>query len=140
MSQTSTNIWVLDPRSGVPFYRQIVERVQLAVASGALESGDRLPTVRQLSVDLSVNPNTVARAYRELELIGTIISRRGNGTFVGPAKPERPQYERRRQLDRLCREVISQAQALGFSLDEFIDALTDFRPQAEAKICKQKRR
>ncbi|MBN1512276.1 MAG: GntR family transcriptional regulator, partial [Phycisphaerae bacterium] len=59
--------FTIDPKSGVPYYRQIIDQVQFAVADGRLACGDRLPTVRQLAVDLKINPNTVARAYQELE-------------------------------------------------------------------------
>ncbi|MGB6363704.1 MAG: GntR family transcriptional regulator, partial [Thermoanaerobaculia bacterium] len=62
----------LDTKSGVPIYRQIIEQVKYAIARGELEPGDRLPTVRQLAVDLSVNPNTVVRSYRELEIAGVL--------------------------------------------------------------------
>ncbi len=73
----------LDVKSGVPFYRQVIDQVRSAMATGQLEPGDRLPTVRQLAVDLSVNPNTVSRAYTELELTGLVETQMGSGTFVG---------------------------------------------------------
>src|SRR5256884_6079943 len=72
----------LDLHSGVPVYRQIIDQVRGGIASGALGAGDQLPTVRQLAVDLSINPNTVVRAYRELELGGCLESNQGTGTFI----------------------------------------------------------
>ena len=78
----------LDTKSGVPIYRQIIEQVKYTIARGELEPGDRLPTVRQLAVDLSVNPNTVVRAYRELEIAGVLDTQQGSGTFVGKERPE----------------------------------------------------
>ena len=73
----------LDTKSGVPVYRQIIEQVKFAIARGRLRPGDQLPTVRQLAVDLSVNPNTVIRAYRELEIERVLETHQGSGTFVG---------------------------------------------------------
>ena len=73
----------LDLKSGVPFYRQVIDQVKAAIATETLSPGDRLPTVRQLAVDLSINPNTVSRAYTELELTGLVETQMGSGTFVG---------------------------------------------------------
>ncbi len=87
----------LDLKSGVPFYRQIIDQVKSAIAMGRLEPGDRLPTVRQLAVDLSVNPNTVSRAYTELELTGLVETHMGSGTFVGHKKVEQDEVESRLQ-------------------------------------------
>src|SRR5580704_2645435 len=72
----------LDLHSGVPVYRQVIDQVRGGMASGALQTGDQLPTVRQLAVDLAINPNTVVRAYRELELGGYLESNQGSGTFI----------------------------------------------------------
>ena len=72
----------LDLHSGVPVYRQIIDQVRGGIASGSLAVGDQLPTVRQLAVDLSINPNTVVRAYRELELGGLLETHQGTGTFI----------------------------------------------------------
>ena len=113
----------VDLKSGVPFYRQIIDHVRSAIATGRLSPGDRLPTVRQLAVDLSVNPNTVARAYTELELTGLVETQMGSGTFVGPQKVEQDDVERRRLLDQISQEFLSRASALGFTLDEVIDNL-----------------
>src|SRR5215471_9480806 len=88
----------LDLASGVPVYRQIIDQVRGGVASGSLKAGDQLPTVRQLSVDLEVNPNTVLRAYRELELGGLLETHQGTGTFISDKKPEKKTAERERQL------------------------------------------
>ena len=128
----------LDGRNGVPFYRQIVDRVRFAVANGALFPGDRLPTVRQLAVDLSINPNTVARAYRELELLGAVASRRGSGTFISESVPAEPEFERRKKLEALCREIIAQSHSLGYSLSDVIDTLEEFRRQHRPHLLKRK--
>src|SRR5437588_8887332 len=89
----------LDLRSGVPVYRQIIDQVLAAVASGRMASGDQLPTVRQLAVDLSINPNTVIRAYRELEIRGFLETHQGSGTFVSAKSVEQDGVESRRKQD-----------------------------------------
>ena len=115
----------LDPRSGVPFYRQIIDHVKQAVVSGRLEPGDQLPTVRQLAVDLSINPNTVARAYQMLEMEGVVTTQIGTGTFIAEKEIELSEVERRRKLDTLCTEFLARAAAYGFGLDELIEALAE---------------
>src|SRR6266700_6786027 len=85
----------LDPHSGVPVYRQIIDQVLAGMAAGALAGGDQLPTVRQVAVDLAINPNTVVRAYRELEIRGVIETQQGMGTFVSQQKVKRDEVERR---------------------------------------------
>src|SRR6266436_2265686 len=86
----------LDLHSGVPVYRQIMDQVLAAMASGRLATGDQLPTVRQLAVDLSINPNTVIRAYRELEIRGFLNTHQGTGTFISNQKVPRDEAERER--------------------------------------------
>ncbi len=113
----------LDLKSGVPFYRQIIDQVKSAIATGQLEPGDRLPTVRQLAVDLSVNPNTVSRAYTELELTGLVDTHMGSGTFVGQKKVEQDEVERRRILDEISQEFLSRASSHGFTLDDILENL-----------------
>jgi GntR family transcriptional regulator len=77
----------VDPRSGVPLYTQLIEQVKRSIAVGALAPGERLPTVKQLAVDLTINPNTVARAYRDLERDGVIETSPGRGSFVRSGDP-----------------------------------------------------
>ena len=113
----------LDLKSGVPFYRQIIDQVKSAIATGAVGPGDRLPTMRQLAVDLSVNPNTVSRAYTELELTGLVETQMGSGTFVGQKKVEQDEVERRRILDEISQEFLSRASSHGFNLDDILENL-----------------
>ncbi len=115
--------FLIDSESGVPLYRQIIEQVRYAMSRGDLQPGDRLPTVRQLAVDLSINPNTVVRAYRELELAGALQTQQGSGTFVGRKKPEIDRLERQRKLDQILTELLARASSYGFSLDEIREAL-----------------
>jgi len=117
----------LDLKSGVPFYRQIIDQVKSAIATGSLDPGDRLPTVRQLSVDLSVNPNTVSRAYTELELTGLVETQMGSGTFVGRQKVEQDDVERQRLLEQLCQEMLSRASTHGFTLEDLLGNLEQRR-------------
>jgi GntR family transcriptional regulator len=113
----------IDPKSGVPFYRQIIEQVKFGIARGDLASGARLPTVRQLAVDLSINPNTVIRAYREMEIEGVVDTHQGSGTFVSRRRPEIDALERRRMLDQILTELLARASDYGFTLDEVLDGL-----------------
>jgi GntR family transcriptional regulator len=113
----------VDLKSGVPIYRQIIDQVKSAIATGTLGPGDRLPTVRQLAVDLSVNPNTVSRAYNELELTGLVETHMGSGTFIGHKRVERDEVEQRRILDQICQEFLSRASAHGFTLEDILDNL-----------------
>jgi DNA-binding transcriptional regulator YhcF (GntR family) len=113
----------LDIKSGVPFYRQIIDHVKSAIATGRLEAGDRLPTVRQLAVDLSINPNTVARAYTELELTGLVETQMGTGTFVSQMEVEQDAVERRRLLEQICQELLARASSHGFTLEDVLDCL-----------------
>jgi GntR family transcriptional regulator len=119
----------LDMKSGVPVYRQIIDQVHGARASGAIRPGDQLPTVRQLAVDLSINPNTVVRAYRELELTGALTTHQGTGTFIADKKVERTANERDRQLDQLVAEFAARAGREGFTIRELGARLKEFANQ-----------
>src|SRR3954468_18321612 len=119
----------LDLRSGVPVYRQIIDQVMGGIAAGALAAGHQLPTVRQLAVDLSINPNTVLRAYRELEIRGILDTQQGTGTFVAE-KPVLPDSsERSRRLEQFVSDTGSRAGESGFSLEEVIEALRERLPE-----------
>lgn len=117
----------LDPGRREPLSRQIVDCVWLEVVEGTLQTGDRMPTVRQLSIELGLTPRAVDRAYRRLEHLGVLATRSGEGTFVSITAPDRETRERWVQLDELCLEAASRARTLGFSIDELVDALTDLR-------------
>lgn len=113
----------LDLHSGVPVYRQIIDQVRGGIASGLLAAGDQLPTVRQLAVDLAINPNTVVRAYRELEFGGLLETHQGTGTFISAQKMKRADAERERQLTQIVADCVSRAGAAGFTVDELIEEL-----------------
>jgi GntR family transcriptional regulator len=113
----------LDLHSGMPVYRQVIDQVRGGIASGLLEPGDQLPTVRQLAVDLAINPNTVIRAYRELELGGLLETHQGTGTFISAQKMKRADAERERQLAQIVGDCVSRAGAAGFTIDDLIEEL-----------------
>ena len=109
----------LDFRSGLPIYAQIVEQIRHMLAAGELNPGDQLPTVRQLATDLRVNFNTIARAYRLLDEAGLISTQQGRGTYIWETPtPETTQKLRRQELEELTRHYLSEAAALGFSIEE----------------------
>ena len=119
----------LNLESGVPVYRQIIDQVHAGRASGELRPGERLPTVRQLAVDLKVNPNTVVRAYRELELTGFLTTHQGTGTFVTDTAYERSAAQREEKLTQLVAEFVTRAGREGFTLGEVASRLKEFVKQ-----------
>jgi len=123
----------LNAHSGVPVYRQLIDQVQGALAAGRLKPGDQLPTVRQAAVDLAINPNTVTRAYREMEIRGLLETQQGTGTFIAEQQIETDSRLRSRQLEQLATEMIARAGANGFTLTELIDALKAHGSNQNAK-------
>jgi GntR family transcriptional regulator len=115
----------LDLQSGVPVYRQLIDQVRGGIASGSLSVGDQLPTVRQLAVDLSINPNTVARAYRELEIGGAVETLQGTGTFVSAQKLRGSEEERSRQLAQIAADSVARAGAIGYPVEDLIEELRE---------------
>ena len=89
--------FILDPKAGIPFYRQIIDQIKFGIASGSLKAGEQLPTVRALAVDLKVNLNTVSKAYKELEIQKILETQQGTGTFIGKAKIKIPPGEKSKQ-------------------------------------------
>jgi GntR family transcriptional regulator len=126
---SETFAFALDLATGVPVYRQIIDQVLAAVASGSLQGGDQLPTVRQVAVDLAINPNTVMRAYRELEIRGFLTTQQGTGTFVTPAAVKPDDVERQRRLSALSGEFVSRLGREGFTLDEALQRLDEMRAE-----------
>jgi GntR family transcriptional regulator len=124
--------FTLDPKSGVPFYKQIILQIEIAIADGRLKTGDQLPTVRGLAVDLSLNPNTVARAYNELEIRGIVTTQQGSGTFISDKQIEISEVERERILAELMRTCVSHASSYGFTIREIIDYLKDMENSPSA--------
>jgi GntR family transcriptional regulator len=129
---TAQQVFRLDSSTGVPFYRQIIDQVLLAVADGRLKPGTQLPTVRQLAVDLSVNLNTVAKAYREMEIRGIVQTQQGTGTFVA-ARTGAKTREKRKALQDLLDRFLANAEAHGIPLDDLVDALAERAEQARRR-------
>jgi GntR family transcriptional regulator len=114
----------VDSTSPTPIYAQLDRSIRAAIATGELESGAQLPTVRQLAVDLAVNANTVARVYAQLERDGILETRRGVGTFVLESpSPQVTRAHRERELRELIRRFVGDAALLGFTLSELITQL-----------------
>lgn len=108
----------INSASRLPIYRQLVQQVREAIARGDLKPEDQLPSVRQLSRDLVINPNTVARAYTELEREGLLSNRPGRGVFVAEPKGELTKDARRRRLLESLDRLLTEAVHLGFSEEE----------------------
>lgn len=124
----------IDPRDRTPIYAQLERGLRAAVATGRLQPGDQLPTVRQLAVDLSVNANTVARVYAELERAGVIETRRGVGSFVcGTAARAHPPRDHDRRLRAFVTRLLADADAAGFTVEDVLAALEEHRAAAEAR-------
>ena len=119
----------LDLASGVPVYRQIIDQVLGGIAAGMLAGGDQLPTVRQVAVDLTINPNTVVRAYRELEIRGMIETQQGTGTFIAHKKIKPDEVERQRRLSQIVQEFVARAGGAGFTVAELVEQLKAYEQQ-----------
>ena len=113
----------LDPKSGVPFYRQIIDQIRYGIVTGSLTVGEQLPTVRALAVELKVNLNTVSKAYKELEIQNVLETHQGTGTFIGPVTVQIEPGERAVKLRSICTEFYTIAASYGFKADEMIAEL-----------------
>ena len=108
------------PGDGTPIYRQIMNQIKYLVSSGRLQPGDEFPTIRGLAQELLVNPNTVARAYRELEALGIVVSRQGSGTRVAEGVSPLAEREKDRILDERVDTLLAEAAHLGFVLEDVL--------------------
>lgn len=113
----------IDINSSVAVYVQIENHVQFAISSGRLKAGDQLPSVRELSERLNVNPNTVAKAYRDLEVMGLLYTRRGMGVFVNKGVEAKCREECRKRIIGRLHEVVAEAKAAGMSNREISDVV-----------------
>ncbi len=122
----------LDKESFVPFYRQIIDMVLAGISSGALLPGERLPTIRELAVQLGVNPNTVVKAYSQMELQGVVDTQQGSGVYVKvrPQAPIAPEEEQR-NVEALCRDFVGRAQLMNISIEQVVACLERIRSQVE---------
>src|SRR5262249_62272770 len=119
--------FTLDPKRGVPIYRQIQDLIRYGVGSGRLRPGEQLPTVRALAVELSVTPNTVIKAYSELEREGLLTTEQGSGTFVAEVlQPVLTKGERSAKLASLCGEFLAAVARYGFTPQEVMKSIQSF--------------
>lgn len=117
----------LDPKAGVPFYRQIIDQIKFGIASGNLQIGEQLPTVRALAVELKVNLNTVSKAYKELEIRDVLETHLGSGTFIGNTDLTITPKEKQEKLHRICREFLTISSSYGFTTSDLIDELNSMQ-------------
>lgn len=113
----------LDPKTGSPFYRQIIDQIKFGIASGKLKIGEQLPTVRSLAVDLKVNLNTVAKAYKELEIQDILQTQQGTGTFISKVEVQISEKEKKEKLLEICNEFCTIAFSYGFTTNDIINQL-----------------
>ena len=123
MADNGLDQWQVEYNSGIPVYRQIINQVCAAVGAGTFKAGDQLPTIRAVSERLNVNPNTVAKAYRELELKGVIVSERGSGSFIqaqpGALTPRAG--EKKARLKSLYHRLLADAASSGLTESELLN-------------------
>jgi GntR family transcriptional regulator len=113
----------LDLKSGVPFHRQIVDQIRYGIASKRLLPGEQLPTVRDLAVQLQINPNTVRKAYSDLEILGILNTQQGTGTFVGHKEIEIGDDEQQRMLRQVCDELVARGHQYNLTLADIVEHL-----------------
>jgi GntR family transcriptional regulator len=116
----------LDPANGVPIYRQIIQQIEYGILSGRMKSGDRLPTIRSLAVNLKINPNTIAKAYNELEIKGILVTQVGSGTYISDKKPEVEEDARLQKVGEVLRRFIQEMKDLGVDMRELIALIKAF--------------
>ncbi|MDR0376089.1 MAG: GntR family transcriptional regulator [Treponema sp.] len=119
----------LETTSGTPIYRQIIQQIEYAILSERLKPGDRLPTIRALAVDLKINPNTIAKAYGELEIRGVLTTQVGSGTFISNKKPEaRESIEdiRHRKIQEVLGRFMQELEDLGLGKNEILSLIRKF--------------
>ena len=123
----------LDPKSGIPYYRQVIDQIRYGILSGKLTVGEQLPTVRGLAVELKVNLNTVSKAYKELEIQNILETQQGTGTFIGSVPVDIPEEERKKKLNDICTEFFNIAASYGFTEDDLIEELKKYKEGRNGK-------
>jgi GntR family transcriptional regulator len=115
--------FILDPKTGTPFYRQIIDQIRFGIAKGELKIGEQLPTVRSLAVELKINLNTVAKAYKELEIQNILETQQGTGTFISKVDIQISENEKSKKLQDICNEFCTIALSYGFTINDIINHL-----------------
>ena len=122
--QGAKSMWFdIDQRSEVPIYQQLADGVKKAIAKGILRSGDKLPSVRKLSAQITINPHTIAKSYQELEREGVIETRRGRGTFVASRDDQIKHQEKRKIIDEMVDKILVEAYYMQINADELLDLI-----------------
>jgi len=117
----------LDGSSGVPFYRQIIQQIEQAILARRLLPGDKLPTIRSLAIELKINPNTIAKAYNELEIRGIVVTQVGSGTYVSDKEINMAENERQKKIEESLARFLREMDALGVSRSELPRLIREFR-------------
>ena len=120
--------FTLDPVNGVPIYRQIIQQIEYAILSGRMRAGDRLPTIRALAVELKTNPNTIARAYNEMEIKGILVTQVGSGTYISDKKPVLDDDRLNRKIREVVGRFIQEMQDLGVDKRELTRMIAAYTP------------
>jgi GntR family transcriptional regulator len=118
--------FTLDPANGVPVYRQVIRQIEYGVLSGRLKTGDKLPTIRSLAVDLKINPNTIAKAYGELEIRGILATQVGSGTYIADKRPEPKEEARNQKVHEALGRFMREMQGLGAEKQEILRLVRDY--------------
>jgi len=116
----------LDPLNGTPIYRQIIQQIEYAILSGRMKKGDKLPTIRSLAVDLKTNPNTIAKAYSELEIRGVLETQVGSGTYISDKKPVKEENSLNRKIREVLVRFIQELHDLGVEDRELIKLIESY--------------
>jgi GntR family transcriptional regulator len=121
----------LEPANGVPIYRQIIQQIEYAILSGRMRPGDRLPTIRALAVELKINPNTIAKAYGELEIQGILVTQVGSGTYISDKKPAPEEDGLNRKIREVLGRFMQEMQSLGVEKRELPKMLETYNEEAQ---------
>lgn len=122
-----TFVFEIDEKSGVPFYRQIIQQVETGISTGKLKAGDKLPTIRKLAIELKINPNTIAKSYNEMELKGLVVTQVGSGTFIADIKIDIDQVERKKKMDEACSVFFATAKQLGYDYKDALVIINSYK-------------
>jgi len=124
-------VLTIDTKSGIPVYRQIIQWVEYNMSIGKFKPREKLPTVRQLAVDLKINPNTVAKAYNELEIRGFVNTQVGFGTFISEKKIDISAIEKTQKAEKICTQFLIQMNEIGLNKEECLKLLKTYNIMEE---------
>jgi len=124
---------IINLADGVPIYRQIVNQIKYLVASGLIRPGEELPPIRTLALQLKVTPNTIVKAYGELEVSGVVHSRRGAGTYVSEGRQQMARRERLRIIEQRVDALLAEAHQLNFTVDDILRIVRERRAAMESE-------